>query len=192
MIGFLRGIILDKEPSYLLLEVTGIGYEIQIPLTCFTNLPSPGKECSLYIHLATRDDGEYLYGFSNKTQRALFRSLIKVSGVGPKIALAILSAMEPQLFATYLVNNNAQALEKISGVGAKTARRLITEMKDRASEWSGSLETTSMQPTASHDAISALIALGYKPPEAQRAIDIYGEQNLSSEELIRAVLKKIK
>lgn len=190
MIGFLRGILLDKELSRLLIEVNGIGYEVQFPPSYFANLPAPGKELSLYIHMASREDGEYLYGFINKPQRSLFRSLIKISGVGPRIALAILSAMEPRTFAVYLANGDAQALERIPGIGAKTARRLIVEMKDRLDEWND-LEMTTILPTASRDAVGALISLGYKPHEAQKAIAEYEDKSMSREELIRLALKKM-
>ena len=190
MIGFLRGVLLDKEPSRLLIEVNGIGYEIQFPSSYFANLPALGKEISLYVHVASREDGEYLYGFANKSQRSLFRSLIRISGIGPRIALAILSAMEPQIFAACLANGDVQALEQIPGIGAKTARRLIIEMKDRLDEWS-SLEMITAFPTAGRDAVSALIALGYKPYDAQKAVAEYGDKNLSREELIRLALKKM-
>lgn len=190
MIGFLRGVLLDKEPSRLLIEVNGVGYEIQFPSSYFANLPVLGKELSLYIHMASREDGEYLYGFTNKSQRSLFRSLIKISGVGPRIALAILSAMEPQTFAAHLANGDVQTLEQIPGIGAKTARRLIVEMKDRLDEWND-LDMLTALPTASRDAVSALVSLGYRSHEAQKAIAEFGDKNLSREELIRLALKKM-
>ncbi|MBU0744991.1 MAG: Holliday junction branch migration protein RuvA [Gammaproteobacteria bacterium] len=193
MIGFLRGTLLEKEAPNLMVEVSGIGYEIQMSISSFAHLPTIGKEVSLYIHLATRDDGEFLYGFINKEQRSLFRALIKISNIGPKIALAILSAMEPNVFAQHLANNDTSALEHISGIGAKTAKRLLVEMRDKISEW----ETTGIKidqtiSTPMRDAISALVSLGYKPHEARHTLDNLKEKNLPSEDLIRLALKKIK
>ncbi|MDR1057838.1 MAG: Holliday junction branch migration protein RuvA [Coxiellaceae bacterium] len=189
MIGFLRGILLEKEAPNLTIEVNGIGYEVQVALSNFINLPPLGQEVSLYIHLATREDGEFLYGFINKEQRSLFRTLIKISNIGPKIALAILSAMEPTLFAQHLVNNNVTALEKIPGIGAKTAKRLIVEMRDKIDEWESS---STVADSSISTTISALVALGYKPHEARQALSNLKDQNLPSEELIRLALKKIK
>jgi len=193
MIGFLRGILSEKDAPNLLLEVNGIGYEIQSPLSIFTNLPDTGKEISLYIHLSKREDGDFLYGFLNKEQRALFRALIKVSSIGPKIALAILSSMDPNTFANHLSNDNTAALEHIPGIGAKTAKRLLVEMRDKIDEWStATLSTDSPITNAMNDAIKALSALGYKPHETKLALRDIKDQNLSSEELIKLALKKIK
>jgi len=192
MIGFLRGILLDKEAPNVTVLVNGIGYEIQMSMSSFAYLPPIGKEVSLYIHLATREDGEFLYGFINKEQRSLFRSLIKVSNIGPKIGLAILSAMEPNIFARHLANNDAQALEYIPGIGAKTAKRLIIEMKDKIGEWENvGLDVDSFTDTPMRDAIGALVALGYKPHEARNALKDLQDKSLSSAELIRLALKKI-
>lgn len=123
MIGLLRGVLLEKELPNLLVEVNGVGYEVQMPVSGFAHLPVIGKEISLYIHSLVREDGEFLYGFIHKEQRSLFRALIKISNIGPKIALAILSAMEPGTFARHLVNNDTAVLEHIPGIGAKTAKR---------------------------------------------------------------------
>jgi holliday junction DNA helicase RuvA len=194
MIGFLRGILLDKETPNLTVDANGIGYEIQMAISSFANLPPVGKEVALYIHLVTREDGNFLYGFVNKEQRALFRALIKISGIGPKIALAILSAMEPHVFARHLTNNDATAFEHISGIGAKTAKRLFIEMKDKVSDWEhvvGAADDFSAND-AVRDAIGALVALGYKPHEARHAFRDLQDKNLSSEELIRLALKKIR
>jgi Holliday junction DNA helicase RuvA len=135
MIGFLRGILLEKEAPNLTIEVSGVGYEVQIPINSFYRVPQIGKEISLHIHFVVREDGQFLYGFIDKEERSLFRALIKVNGVGPKMALAILSAMEPNVFVRHVLNNDPDALEHIPGVGAKTARRLIIEMRDKVTAW---------------------------------------------------------
>ncbi len=191
MIGWLKGILLEKEPPYILLETNGVGYEIQLPLSNFTSLPAVGRECTLYIHQTSREDGEFLYGFINKDQRSLFRSLIKVNGVGPKIALAILSTMEPAIFAEHLSNNDHRALTKIPGIGEKTAKRLIIEMRDKINQWENLNLSSPRTNSAINDAISALISLGYKQLEAKKVLDNFKDQGLSSEELIRLALKNI-
>ncbi len=192
MIGFLRGILLEKEAPNLTLEVNGIGYEVQIPVNSFYRVPQIGKEISLHIHFVVREDGQFLYGFIDKEERMLFRSLIKVNGVGPKMALAILSAMEPNIFVRHVLNNDPDALEHIPGVGAKTARRLIIEMRDKVSEWKNiNLAIDTKAGAAVNDALSALIALGYKPHEARRALMKHQDKELPSEELVRLALKEI-
>ncbi|MEI8054547.1 MAG: Holliday junction branch migration protein RuvA [bacterium] len=187
MIGFLRGVLLEKDAPNLTIEVNGVGYEVQIPINGFYRLPQINQELSLHIHFVVREDGQFLYGFIDKEQRTLFRSLIKVNGVGPKMALAILSAMEPDVFVRHVLNNDPDALEHIPGVGAKTARRLIVEMKDKVN----STFTNIKSNTAVSDAISALVALGYKPHEARRALMKHEDKALPSEELVRLALKEI-
>lgn len=191
MIGFLRGILLEKEAPNLTLEVNGVGYEVQIPVNSFYRVPQIGKEISLHIHFVVREDGQFLYGFIDKEERMLFRSLIKVNGVGPKMALAILSAMEPNIFVRHVLNNDPDALEHIPGVGAKTARRLIIEMRDKVTEWKNINVTMDTKAGAVNDALSALIALGYKPHEARRALMKHQDKELPSEELVRLALKEI-
>jgi Holliday junction DNA helicase RuvA len=192
MIGSLRGLLLEKELSHLLIEVNGIGYEVQIATSCFNHLPAIGKELSLYIHLVKREDGEFLYGFTNKEQKTLFKALIKISNIGPKTALTILSAMEPGVFIRHLANNEIDALERVPGIGAKTARRLIIELKDKISAWENiGISSGHNGNLAINDAASALVALGYKPYEVKQALNLLKDHNLSSEELIRLALKKI-
>lgn len=192
MIGFLRGILLEKEAPNLTIEVNGVGYEVQIPVNSFYRLPQINQELSLHIHFVVREDGQFLYGFIDKEQRTLFRSLIKVNGVGPKMALAILSAMEPDIFVHHVLNNSPEALEHIPGVGAKTARRLIVEMKDKVSEWKSDSTFVDIKAgVAITDAISALVALGYKPHEARKALMKHKDKELPSEELVRLALKEI-
>lgn len=193
MIGRLRGTLIDKQAPIVLVEVGGIGYEVQVPLNNLHQLPQIGAEIILYTHFVPREDGHFLYGFLDKNQRMMFRALIKVNNVGPKLAMAILSTMEPDLFARYVLHNDATALERIPGVGSKTAQRLIVEMRDRLDEFeNATMVCDSAVDTSVRDAVSALVALGYKPHEAKKAIEKHKDKQISSEELIRLALKEIK
>lgn len=197
MIGTIRGIIREKQPPYLLLEAGGIGYEIAAPMTTFYHLPEPPQEITLYTHLVIRDDAHTLYGFYLERDRRLFRTLIKVNGIGPKLALTILSAIEPDHFIQCILHQDVEQLNRIPGIGQKTAQRLIVETKDMLSNWSmnTTLSTTFERGSSEHqnkqDAMSALLVLGYKPKEAKHAIDAIREPSSSSEALIRAALKQI-
>lgn len=193
MIGYLRGILHEKEEPNIILDVAGIGYELQIPLNSFALLPAIGKELNLYVHSVSREDGQFLYGFLAKSQKSLFRSLIKVNGIGPKIAMTILSVIEPDVFVRFVLQNDSESLERVPGIGAKTAKRLVIELRDALAEWeSVGIVTDSKISTASRDAISALIALGYKPHEAQKAVEKHQDKKLESEALIKLALKEIK
>ena len=136
MIGRLRGIILEKQPPEILLEVSGVGYELQLPMTCFYELPSLGEEVILYTHFVVREDAQLLYGFNNRRERSLFRELLKANGVGPKLALAILSGMSANQVVSAIEREDISSLIKLPGVGKKTAERLVVEMKDRLKGWS--------------------------------------------------------
>ncbi|MBW7983315.1 Holliday junction branch migration protein RuvA [Enterobacillus tribolii] len=199
MIGRLRGIILEKQPPEVLLEANGVGYEVQMPMTCFYELPDQGKEAVIFTHFVVREDAQLLYGFNNKQERALFRELIKVNGVGPKLALAILSGMSAQQFVTAVEKQEIATLVKLPGVGKKTAERLVVEMKDRFRGLSGDLFNTVSdlpRPVASNtvqdaeaEAVAALISLGYKPQEASRMISKIAKPGSDSETLIRDALR---
>jgi len=196
MIGRIRGIIIEKQPPHLLLEVGGLAYEILAPMTTFYHLPSLQQEVSLHTHMVVREDAHQLYGFYCEKDRKLFRSLIKVNGVGPKLALTILSGIEPNYFVQCVLNNDASTLTGIPGIGKKTAERLIIETKDALTSWQDDLaEKTNNYPTVSQtdhsiqDAISALIALGYKPNEAKRSVMQIHHADYSSEDMIRLALK---
>ena len=195
MIGRLRGIILEKQPPYLLLEVAGVGYEISAPLSTFHHLPNASEEVILYTHLVVREDTHILYGFHSECDRRLFRALIKVNGVGPKSALTILSAIDPDEFVQCVLKQNIDQLVSTPGIGRRTAERLMVETKDALMRWqmneltSKKNSTPINQPT--QDAISALVALGYKPKEAKRAIDAVQQPSLTSEALIRSALKQV-
>ena len=187
MIGRIRGIILAKQPPYLLLDVNGVGYEITAPLPTFYQLPDVQTEVTLHTHLVVREDAHCLYGFHNEQDRRLFRALIKVNGVGPKLALTILSGIEPAQFIQCVINNTPAPLVNIPGIGRKIAERLIIETKDVLSHWQ------SMYPSdqSSQDAIHALIALGYKPKEAAQVVNNIQPPEKSSEALIRLALKQM-
>ncbi|MES9961096.1 MAG: Holliday junction branch migration protein RuvA [Sedimenticola sp.] len=197
MIGRLRGELVYKQPPFLMLDVNGVGYELEAPMSTFYDLPLQGGEVTLYTHLAVRDDAHVLYGFVNEGERALFRSLLKVSGVGAKMALAILSGMNAEEFARCVQSDDTAALVRLPGIGKKTAERLIVEMRDRLEKLE--MATTGavrIVPTPGEvvenpvsDAVGALMALGYKPNEASKLVRAVDSEGLSSEEIIRAALK---
>lgn len=196
MIGRLRGILLEKQPPQLLLDVQGVGYEIQAPLSTFYRLPEIGQPITILTHLIVREDAHVLYGFIEERERNLFRNLIKVTNVGPKSALTILSGIEPNAFVRCVMDNDVTSLAKLPGIGKKTAERLVVEMRDRLSAWQEQIVTTELSSPHEtnrtvQDAISALVALGYKPQEARQAVLKIEKNNLSSEELIKLALKNI-
>ncbi len=202
MIGRLRGIILEKQPPQVLLEVQGVGYEVQMPMTCFYVLPETGREAVVYTHFVVREDAQLLFGFTNRQERALFRELIKVNGVGPKLALAILSGMSAQQFVNTVERQEINALIKLPGVGTKTAERLVVEMKDRFKGMNGELfalgggELPPAVPAvgasaddSESEAVAALVSLGYKPQEASRMVSKVARPDADSESLIRDALR---
>lgn len=197
MIGRLQGLILEKQAPQLLIDVMGVGYEVQAPLSTFAVLGGLGDAVVLHTHLAIREDAHQLYGFADKAERTLFRTLIKVSGVGPKLALAILSGMDAASFAACVHEENVTALTRLPGVGKKTAERLIVEMRDRLKEWQSpapSLLSESQPSVPSRDqmlaeAESALVALGYKPQEAGKMLMKVPDTFTTAEELIREALR---
>lgn len=195
MIGRLKGILLEKQPPQLLIDVNGVGYEVEAPMTTFYKLPEINQEVRLFTHMVVREDAQLLFGFFTEEERRLFRTLIKVNGVGAKVALGILSGIEAQDFANCILNNDTARLIKIPGIGKKTAERLVVEMRDRLDSWEikiSASESAAKQTTAfsiESDAISALVSLGYKPQEASRAIAAIEIEGLSSEEIIRLALK---
>lgn len=193
MIGRLRGEIAIKQPPYLLLEVNGVGYELEAPMSTFYDLPAIGESVQLYTHLQVREDAHTLYAFSNETQRSLFRALLKVNGVGAKMALAILSGMNPEEFHRCVEEGDAKSLTRLPGVGKKTAERLIIEMRDRLKDLFGeapaSLGTAQSQANQADEAVQALVALGYKPAEASRLVNAVSSEGKDSEVIIREALR---
>jgi Holliday junction DNA helicase RuvA len=195
MIGRLKGILLEKTPPQLLLDVNGVAYELHAPMFTFYRIPDIGQEVVLHTHLVVREDAQLLYGFSQERERALFRSLIKVSAVGPKLALAILSGIEPDQFVECILNSDSDSLVRVPGIGRKTAERLLIEMRDRLADWQTTTGSNAVKiplnagDKITQDATSALIALGYKPVEARRAVTQIAQDHQTSEELIRHALR---
>lgn len=192
MIGSLRGVLVSKAPPQLLLEVGGVGYEVEAPLsTCF-KLPDVGAQVCLKTHLLVREDQHTLFGFSTDSERRLFRDLLKVSGIGAKIALGVLSGMTVEAFVRAVETEDVAALVRLPGIGRKTAERLVIEMRDRVRHpmLAGSLAgggKPASEPRA--EALDALVALGYKAPEARRMLDRVPESVTSTEDLLRTVLR---
>lgn len=195
MIGRIRGKILEKSPPLIVIDIHGLGYEVFAPMTTFYHLPDIGAEVNLLTHQVVREDAHILYGFISAAERELFRILIKVSGIGPKLAITILSGIEPEQFIACVQQEDADRLTIIPGIGKKTAERLIIETRDainklEITEHPGiSLNNESSANRNFIDAISALTALGYKPHEAKRAINAVHAPEHSSETLIRLALK---
>jgi len=196
MIGLLRGRILYKQPPHLLLDVQGVGYELEATLTTFHELPATGSEATLHTHLVVREDAHVLYGFAKVMDRDLFRHLLRVNGVGAKLALAILSGMDAATFACCIQAADIATLVRLPGVGRKTAERLVMEMRDRldamaVTRTSGPAAGGAGRAPASplEDAVTALIGLGYKPQEASRMVRAIDTAELSSEEIIRTALQ---
>ena len=196
MIGYLRGKLIVKTPPLLLLDVQGVGYEVEAPMTTFYNLPALGEEVILHTHLVVREDAHILFGFSGASERLLFRSLIKVNSVGPKLALTILSGLSSDEFHRCINDNDAQALVRLPGIGKKTAERLIIEMRDRLPGLGASPTDNgtadNIMPGAGNprqEAISALVSLGYKTQDASRMIQNLATEDKSCEELIRLALQ---
>ncbi len=195
MIGLLRGKLLIKQPPDLMLDVNGVGYEVQASMTTFYDLPELHAEVTLYTHFVVREDAQLLYGFSSQVERELFRHLLKVNGVGPKMALAIVSGMNPLEFNQVIHASDIVRLSRIPGVGKKTAERLVIELRDRLPKSTGQ-DATATLPThaaatvsVSDEAVNALLALGYKPVQASQMIAAYEDQGLTLEEMIRQALR---
>lgn len=191
MIGFLKGTLVAKRPPSLVLDVAGIGYEVEAPMTTFYQLPEIGSPLTLVTHLHVRDDAHVLYGFSNEAERALFRSLLKVSGVGARIALAVLSGMSVEGFYECVRNKDLASLTRVPGIGRKTGERLLLEMADRMPE--GGATVTAIGTAAKgaeREARDALLTLGYKPAEVAKMLRPLDTEALSTEELIREALRQ--
>ena len=202
MIGLLQGILAAKQPPELLIDVQGVGYEVQVPMTCFYDLPEIGKPVTLWTHFVVREDAQLLFGFNTLDERALFRQLIKAQGVGPKMALGILSSLSAQQFIHSVQQGDLTTLVKIPGVGKKTAERLLVEMRDRLKDFAGAQVDTGLPGVAAaapvavvvsarDEALSALVALGYKDAVAQNTLKKVAADGMSAEEMIRAALKSM-
>jgi holliday junction DNA helicase RuvA len=198
MIGRLRGKLLSKHPPELLLDVMGVGYEVEAPMSTFYQLPDVGEDVVLHTHLVVREDAQLLYGFYSLAERRMFRSLIRINSVGPKLALTILSGVSADEFSRAIFDNDVAALTRLPGVGKKTAERLVVELRDKLE--TGFMPSTGTQSGARQagteeisnpvsDAVSALIALGYKAPEASRMVRAIDAGGLVAEEIIRSALQ---
>ncbi|CAJ0991924.1 Holliday junction branch migration protein RuvA [Pantoea sp. Nvir] len=198
MIGRLKGNILEKQPPLVLIEAHGVGYEVHIPMTCFYELPELNHEAVLFTHFVVREDAQLLFGFNNKEERVLFRELIKINGVGPKLALAILSGMSAQQFVKAVEKEEISTLIKLPSVGKKTAELLIVEMKDRFKKLQSELFSVKnctvsvlKSNSAEVEAVAALVSLGYKEQEAKRMIRRLDKKKppVDCETLIREALR---
>ncbi|OEF24821.1 Holliday junction branch migration protein RuvA [Vibrio rumoiensis] len=205
MIGRLRGTLVEKQPPEVLIEVSGVGYEVQMPMSCFYELPNVNEEAIIYTHFVVREDAQLLYGFNTVKERALFREVIKANGVGPKLGLAILSGMTASQFVTCVEHEDVTTLVKLPGVGKKTAERLVVEMKDRLKGWVShdlftpatdaapidSIADSRTSHNAEDEAVSALISLGYKPQMASKVVAQVASADMTSEAIIRDALKSM-
>jgi len=195
MIGYLKGSLVSKGIGDVVIDVNGIGYEISVPMTTLFKLPELNSQVQLRTHLSIREDAHVLFGFYDELDRSVFRQLIKVNGVGPKMALAILSGMECHELVHVVQSEDLNSLVKIPGVGKKTAERLIIELRDRLKDLGHtnvpSMAQTNVIANVKQDAESALIALGYKPADASRMIQAVYESGLSSDTLLRNALKSM-
>lgn len=194
MIGQLRGTLIEKQPPALVIDVQGVGYEVDVPMSTFYRLPETGQSVLLYTHLIVREDAHHLYGFDSREEQQLFRILLKVNGVGPRLALTILSRMNPNDFVRCVANNDTDSLLSLPGIGTKTAGRLMIELRDRLSHWQSAdvpqgAATDDSRKTILQDAISALIALGYKSQDATRVITRLDDGQIAREEMIRRALQ---
>ncbi len=190
MIASLNGVLTEKSPPRIVLEVAGVGYDIEVPMSTFYGLPATGGALRLLIHQVVREDALLLYGFASDGERSVFRHLLKVSGVGPRIALAILSGISIEAFAQLVHAEDVAALTRIPGVGRKTAERLLIEMRDKLSLPQGPAASADNDwDAAQAEALTALLALGYKPPEASRLIKLVDAHAQTTEEIIRGALQ---
>ncbi|WP_462158090.1 Holliday junction branch migration protein RuvA [Pseudoalteromonas sp. GB56] len=202
MIGRIRGELVEKQPPEVLVDVGGVGYEINLPMSCFYALPECGQQVTLFTHFVVREDAQLLFGFNTKNERALFRELLKANGVGPKLGLGILSGMSAEQFIHCVHQGDASTLVKLPGVGKKTAERLVLEMKDRLKDWGPDLFTphtdaaafsaagdTLVHGSAQDDAVAALEALGYKNNQAVKAVKAVAKDAMTSEEMIKQALR---
>ena len=202
MIGRLRGLLVEKQAPDILLDVQGVCYEVRLPMTSIYHLPDVGDEVIIHTHLSVSETAQQLFGFVQQRDRSLFRELIKVNGVGPKMALAILSGMEVDDIVHHVMDNNAKALVNVPGVGKKTAERLVIDLRDRLKDWQGAERVDSTANTVNElrpssdvvaEAESALIALGYKPAQALQVVVAAQKEHQvdRSEELIRLALRSL-
>jgi len=194
MIGFLRGQLLQKHPPALLVDVGGVGYELEAPMSTFYALPAVGQEVKLHTHLVVREDAQLLYGFATEAERRLFRDLLRVSGVGPKIGLALLSGMSVEAFLLCVEAQDVETLVRVPGIGRKTSERLLVEMRDRIRALGDGRSLPGAPDSAAGggaagEAFAAMVALGYRPAEVTRLLKSVRTDGAATEEIIREALK---
>lgn len=197
MIGWIKGVLREKRPPRLLVDVGGVGYELEAPMSTFSALPETGREVSLFTHQVVREDAHHLYAFAGRYERDVFRMLLRVNGVGAKLGLTILSGMDAATFGQRVQEGDTASLARLPGIGKKTAERLVIEMRDRLEGLSAGGVSLASAPAGGADpardprseAVSALIALGLKPPEASRRVASVGSADLAPEEIVRLALK---
>ncbi len=190
VIGRLKGKIIEKQAPKLLLDVNGVGYEVEVPMSTFYDLPNAGCDITLRTHFIVREDAQLLFGFLTEDERILFRELIKVNGIGGKVALAVLSGMQPDEFVSCIESQDVKRITSIPGIGPKTAQRLIIEIKDKLGKLAITQSSTGVVNTgATADAVNAMIALGYKPADAEKMIKKVKEPDMGTEDLIRKALQ---
>lgn len=195
MIGRLQGVLLEKQPPAILLDVQGVGYELEASMSTFYHLPECGETVTLHTHLVVREDAQLLFGFFALSERVMFRNLIRISGVGPKLALTILSGISAEEFTRCILEADSKALTRLPGVGKKTAERLVIELKDRLDKENDTTNLPGIETKIEkahspvNDAVSALISLGYKAQQASQMIRDLNVENKSTEEIIRAALQ---
>ena len=188
MIGRLRGTLVAKQPPWLLIDVGGVGYELEAPMSTIYGLPAEGQSVTLHTHLVIRDDAHLLFGFGSERERRLFRALLKVSGIGAKMGLAILSTMSADEFAAVIDSGDAAMLTRVPGIGKKTAERVLLELRDRLDGVAG--EPTVGTGGGRGEAIEALIALGYSAAEARKLVDKVDASHERAQDIIRAALQR--
>ncbi|WP_369601649.1 Holliday junction branch migration protein RuvA [Hahella sp. SMD15-11] len=199
MIGRIQGTLIESHPPTVLIDVHGVGYEVEVPLSLLGQMPRAGETIVLHTHFVVREDAQLLYGFMSRQERDLFRQLIKVNGVGPKLALAILSHMDAGTFVATVSAGESTPLTRLPGIGKKTAERLIVEMKDRLRDWASPAGTVTQNDpvagppalTAQEEAEEALVALGYKPAEAARAVRAVYVPDMDRDSLIKSALRSM-
>ena len=198
MIGWMHGVLREKHPPLLLVDTGGVGYEMEAPMTTFYELPAVGEPVTLHLHHVVRDDAQHLYAFARRAERDLFRQLLRVSGVGAKLGLAILSGMDAGGFGRCVLEGDAASLSRLPGIGRKTAERLIMEMRDRvdadsplAASGRAGAGSAPQRDDPVAEAVRALIALGLKPAEASRRVHAVGADGLACEEIVRRALQSM-
>lgn len=194
MIARLSGTLITKQPPVLIIDVAGIAYEVEAPLSVFYDLPEIGKPLTLLTHLQIKDDGHHLFGFANESQRTLFRQLLKISGIGAKLALTILSGATPDELARYVAEGDTASLTRLPGIGKKTAERIIIELRDKLDYLAVSITTsgghsTVVPASAATEASHALVSLGFKPQEVSRLVRLVAKTDMTAEDIIRLALQ---